>query len=184
MVKRIHRFSGSNEFATEDLHFATGGSVGNNHGGGHVSHNAVTDHRGLGGDAADFGREGRDDEETPFLRRLAQVLGNLRQHAAGEAPDDRVLRAKKEAEALLLHRGMEAAHDGDTFFTKVLAKVVGVEDQLAGALDGAEKGDLGTVQDCRVTGGVNFTCFARLRFHHRTTPEQPLRREQACYRRV
>ena len=45
---------------------------------------------------------------------------------------------------------MEAADDDEAFFAEALDQVVGVEDQLAGALDGAEQGDWGAGRE----GGV------------------------------
>ena len=49
--------------------------------------------------------------------------------------------ALEDFEAVLLDRGMEATDDGNAFIPQHLGEVVGFEDEIAGALDGAEEGD-------------------------------------------
>ena len=62
---------------------------------------------------------------------------------------------EEDAEALLLHRGMEAADDGDALVTESLGEIVGVEDEFAGALDGTEEGEFRAVQDGGVADNVD-----------------------------
>ena len=49
-----------------------------------------------------------------FIYGGAEFARDGLEHAEGEAPNDSVHGAQKDAEALLLHRGIETAVDGDT----------------------------------------------------------------------
>ena len=44
-------------------------------------------------------------------------------------------------EAVFFDRRMEAADDGNAFVSQRLGEIVGFEDEIAGAFDGAEEGD-------------------------------------------
>jgi len=157
VVEGVEGFSGGEEVAAEGLHLTAGGGVGNDDGGGHVGHYAVTDHRGLGLDLVAFVREWGEDKETALGDGGAAIHGfgrNATIHTTRKAPDDGMRGAEKYPQALLLHRRMKATDDRDAFNSKSLAKVVGVEDQFPGALDRAKESELGTVKDGWIAKGT------------------------------
>jgi hypothetical protein len=60
---------------------------------------------------------------------------------AGGAVDDRLLATQQNFKAVLFDRGMETANDRDFCISQGLSEVVGFEDEVTRALDGAEEGD-------------------------------------------
>lgn len=57
---------------------------------------------------------------------------------AGGAMDDRLLATQQNFKAVLFYRGMETANDRDFCIAQGLSEVVGFEDEVTGAFDGAE----------------------------------------------
>lgn len=61
--------------------------------------------------------------------------------AAGRAVDDGLGTPEQNFEAVLFDRGVEAADNGNFCLSQGLSEVVGFEDQITGAFNGAEEGD-------------------------------------------
>ena len=100
-----------------------------------------------GGAALVVGEGGKDEEAAHGKRSLPRGGEAHGGDAAGGADDDGLGAAKKEVEALALHRGVEAADNGNPSVAEGAGKVVGAKNQVAGALDRAEEGEQGSGQD-------------------------------------
>ena len=164
MVEGVEEFAGGEDVAAEGFHLAAGGGVGDYDGGGMVSDEAVANRGGLCGDVPHGIREGRDHDESPFSHGRTAVNGsgwNLPVQSAGETPDDRVQGPKEDAQALLFHRGMEAADNRDALFPESLGKVVGVEDEFTGTLDRTEQSNFRAVENGRIADDAKC-CMRRI----------------------
>jgi len=62
-------------------------------------------------------------------------------NAAGGAIDDGLGAPQQDFEAVLFDRGVETADDGNFCISQSLGEIIGFEDKVAGAFDGAEEGD-------------------------------------------
>ena len=64
--------------------------------------------------------------------------------------DHRLAAAQQQPEALLLHRRLEAANDGHAGVAHSPGKVIGLQDEVAGAAIGAEEGGQGLSEQPKV----------------------------------
>src|SRR5439155_15412276 len=64
--------------------------------------------------------------------------------------DDRVRALQQDGQALPLHGRMESADDDHTRTAKFVRQVVGLNDELAGALDGAEQRQCFSLEDFKI----------------------------------
>lgn len=148
MVEGVDRLAGSEDDSAEGFHFTARGGVGDDDDARHLDYEAVARCGSLGGDMPHCVREGRHHYQPAFSYGKPAVHGfvwNLVIESASETPDDRVLGPKKDSQALLFHRGVKAADDGDALVPESLGEVVGVKDEFAGTLDRAKQGDFRAV---------------------------------------
>lgn len=105
----------------------------------------------IGGDAALFGAERGQQQQASDFQGAFPFTGHAQVgQAAGRANDDRLFAAQQDSQALLLHRGVEAADDGHAVIPQFLGKVVCLEDQVAGASVGAKQRELFRAQNLKV----------------------------------
>lgn len=157
MVEGEERLASGEKVAAQGLHLAAGCGMGDHHGAGQFGGNAVALHGGFFCDARhDVGKRRHHDQPAIGHRRTAvdRSCGYLAVKSPGQTPDDLMRGAQQNAQALLFHRRMKTADDRYAFGPEALGKLVGFENQLAGTFDGAEQRDQRTLQDSRITDGM------------------------------
>lgn len=86
--------------------------------------------------------EGREDEQAVLLQARAPGRGYAHgMDGPGRADDDGLVAAEEEGEAFFFHGRLETADGGHSISAETAGEVVGLEDQVAGALHGAEEGE-------------------------------------------
>jgi hypothetical protein len=78
--------------------------------------------------------------------------------AASGTVDDRLRATQQNFEAVLLDRGVETADDGNFCISQSLSEVVGFEDWVARAFDGAEEGDRRFLKQAKIADHVQNGC--------------------------
>ena len=150
VVKGVEGFAGGQYVLAKRLSFSVGSRVSDHYRRSHVRDELVSKERVFRCDVCDLIRERRHHCETSISHGGSAVDRPGRNaviHAAGETPDYGMGRPEEDAEAFQLHGRVEAADDEDAFVAETRGKVVGLENQITGALDRAEKGNLGKPQD-------------------------------------
>ena len=160
VIEGVYGFARRQKITGKRPDFAVAVRVGmrHDHGGGQIGDDAVASHGRFFSGADEAGLERGDDQQPAFIdggTAVNRLRGDALEQAAGQAPDNRMGRTEQDAQALLLHRRMEAADDGDALLAEQLGEVVGVEDELAGTLFRAQQRDHGPVKD----GGVAHASY-------------------------
>ena len=119
----------------------------------------VAARRGGRGGAADAVGEDGEEQQAAGVQGLAPRAGDAhRTDAAGGADNDRrgwvgrlilpsFVPAEEQFEELLFDRGLEAADEGGRAGSQAASEVVALDDEVAGALDGAEERNRFTVEE-------------------------------------
>ncbi len=153
-IEGVERFGPGEDLTAEDFRLAAEGGVRDKDSICEGGDEAVALLGSLAGGAADTLGEGRDEQEADLLDGLFPFGGQSHTlDASRRAEDDRLRAAQEEAQALLLHRGVEAADDGDASFAQGDGEIVGAEDDVAGTAHGAEQGEGFVGEDSRVADG-------------------------------
>ena len=107
--------------------------------------------------ASGRGREGRHDQQaadddggTPFARDAHVV------DAASRADDHRLTSSEQQAQAFALHRRLEASDDWDAGIAHRPGKVIGLQNEVAGAAVGAEQSRKRLVEQAEIALRVDF----------------------------
>ena len=153
LFERRKRKSPVGQAMGEAFGLAAGGDVGEPDFVGEGGDDLVAAGGEFGGDAGGGLGEAGEDEQASVGQRLPPFGGDASGQGAGGAEDDGWRAAQQDAQALVLHRRMEAADDAVSGVAPTGGLVVGRQDDMAGAAGGAEEPGLGQGQQVEVAEG-------------------------------
>ena len=151
--KSVEGLSPSDNFPTEELGFAVRRGVGDKNFAGERGDKAVALVGGILIRAADGVRKLRQQKQSAFLERLAELWRHSFGQSARGADDDGVRTPQQDAETLPLHRGMKPADDCHSRSAQFLCEVVGLQDKITGTFNRAEQRQRLLLQDVEIAQG-------------------------------